>query len=206
MNHIYDILLNFQANLYDFYEWNIMDDIDHIKKIPIFKISNKCLNEVRKNQVIFSNEFLDCIQNKTEYFSDHGVKKIKYACLISDGKEILGLKIDNKIEYSRLLIDEEMDVLEIISRFNETNIPYKVDTPNNEIPLITRKQLESQKFLETQLHLLYQDDNVEKLKYIYYECFNEKEESKEAMISKLEMEKNKPDIFPKLSHFFELSR
>ena len=34
MNYIYDILLNFKNKLYDFYDWNINDDITHIRKIP----------------------------------------------------------------------------------------------------------------------------------------------------------------------------
>lgn len=206
MNHIYDILLNFNETLYDFYEWNVTDDIQHIKKIPIFKISSKSLQEIKENDVTFSSSFLDFIKNKTEYFSGRSTKKIKYACLISDGMEIIALKINDQMEYSRLLIDEEMDVLEIISNFQICTISYEIISNHKKIPLLTRKQIEAQNFLEHQLNLLYQDKNVEKLKYIYYECFNEKCESKEKMILKLEKEKNKPDIFPKLNYFFQLSR
>ena len=35
MNYIYDILINFNENLYDFYDWNLNDQIDHIRKIPV---------------------------------------------------------------------------------------------------------------------------------------------------------------------------
>ena len=41
MNYIYDILLNFQNEYYDFFEWNTNDQITHIKKIPIIKVSNE---------------------------------------------------------------------------------------------------------------------------------------------------------------------
>ena len=36
MNYIYDIYLNLNKNLYDFYEWNKSDNIIHIKKIIDF--------------------------------------------------------------------------------------------------------------------------------------------------------------------------
>ena len=31
MNYIYDILLNFKKEFFEFYEWNLNDDIIHIK-------------------------------------------------------------------------------------------------------------------------------------------------------------------------------
>ena len=33
MNYIYDILLNFKEDLYDFFDWNYSDDIEHIRKM-----------------------------------------------------------------------------------------------------------------------------------------------------------------------------
>ena len=38
MNYIYDILLNFNDMLYDFYDWNVKDNILHIRKIPLIQI------------------------------------------------------------------------------------------------------------------------------------------------------------------------
>ena len=38
MTYIYDILLNFNEEYYEFYDWNKEDTIVHIKKIPIYKI------------------------------------------------------------------------------------------------------------------------------------------------------------------------
>ena len=39
MNYIYDIYLNFNNQLYDFFDWNKSDKLIHIKSIPIIKIS-----------------------------------------------------------------------------------------------------------------------------------------------------------------------
>ena len=33
MKYIYDIILNFNERLYEFYEWKDNDDIEYIKKI-----------------------------------------------------------------------------------------------------------------------------------------------------------------------------
>ena len=38
MNYIYDITLNFNKTLYNFYEWNKDDDIDFYLKIPVLNI------------------------------------------------------------------------------------------------------------------------------------------------------------------------
>ena len=41
MNYYYDILLNFQENYYMFYEWDKEDNIEFVKKIPLFHIDSK---------------------------------------------------------------------------------------------------------------------------------------------------------------------
>ena len=40
MNFIYDIVLNFNKDYYDFFEWNKKDNIISIKKIPLFFVKN----------------------------------------------------------------------------------------------------------------------------------------------------------------------
>ena len=45
MDYIYDIVLNFNDDYYEFYEWKQEDKIINIKKIPIYKIpTNKYLD------------------------------------------------------------------------------------------------------------------------------------------------------------------
>ena len=39
MTYIYDILLNFKDELIEFYDWNKNDNIIHIRKIPLLKIT-----------------------------------------------------------------------------------------------------------------------------------------------------------------------
>ena len=54
MNYIYDILLNFQKEFYDFYEWNPDDEIIHIRKIPLFYINNNDFYTIKNSVVSFN--------------------------------------------------------------------------------------------------------------------------------------------------------
>ena len=67
MNYAYDILLNFtdEDRFIEFYEWNDKDYIEHIKKIPMFYISEKDLMTFFKNNIKISKSFLMKIKNKT---------------------------------------------------------------------------------------------------------------------------------------------
>ena len=68
MNYIYDILLNFQKDFYDFFEWNPEDEILHIRKIPLFRVSNKDFTIFKKGNVRFESSFMSRIYNRTEKF------------------------------------------------------------------------------------------------------------------------------------------
>ena len=47
MNYIYDIYLNFNKELYDFFDWNKSDKLTHIKMIPIFKVNEETIKSFR---------------------------------------------------------------------------------------------------------------------------------------------------------------
>ena len=53
MNYIYDILVNFNDGdrLIEFFEWNETDLFEHIKKIPIYRISSKQMQEICNNKI-----------------------------------------------------------------------------------------------------------------------------------------------------------
>ena len=61
MNYIYDILINLQKNLYDFYEWNLSDDIMHVRKIPLIKIKTCDLLSIKNNVIKLDVETLKMI-------------------------------------------------------------------------------------------------------------------------------------------------
>ena len=93
MNYIYDILLNFQKEFYEFYEWNTSDEITHIRKIPLIRVSDKELNIFKEWSIRFEKDFIEKIYNKTERFKKVNVVLIPYVFLASNGKEAMALKL-----------------------------------------------------------------------------------------------------------------
>lgn len=200
MNYIYDILLNFNETLYEFYDWNKNDNIKHIKKIPIIKANSETLNVIKTNQVKFEKQFLNDIYNKTEIFHSRKNKNIEYACLITDGIEIIGICVNKKTFYSRLLLDEEIEILDVAQHINEKNIDVKVMKKNNIEEFKTRKQLEDINKAKSELKKIINENNHEKLKYLYYECFDKKIDSIEEIINNLFKEINNIEIINKINN------
>lgn len=201
MNYIYDILLNFNEEIYDFYEWNPNDDITHIRKIPIIKTDSLHMKNIKNNYIEFNEEFLFNIKNKTEIFSGRTIKNIEYAFLISDGVEVIGININNKkIKYSKLLLNEEAEVLEVAGRLKENEILYTILNQKKSFEFKTRKEKEMYKYVLKELKKLKNEENTSKLKYISFECFSEKIEDNiyQNLIDKLE------DNYIKLYKIFKL--
>lgn len=204
MTYIYDILLNFKDELYDFFDWNKTDNIIHIRKIPILKIDTKDLINIKNNNIVIDEKILEQIKNKAEIFTPKNIKKMGYMFLLSDGKYVLGvLKQGRKIKKSSLLIDEEMDILDEIDNLEKINIDYKIIAKEYNDELKTRKQKETEKFIKKELNKIKNEDD--KLKYLYYECFNEKEENIEKIIYKITENISDLDINKKLYNFFKLT-
>ncbi|MGM9882053.1 MAG: hypothetical protein ACI31S_04350, partial [Bacilli bacterium] len=115
MNFIYDIILNFNSDYYNFFEWNKKDNIISIKKIPVFFIEKNLFNDMKYNKITVDKSFLDVIKDKTFTYSRI---KIGPSCLVTNGKEVIGILFNDKgvlIKRSSLLLDEEEEVLDEIS-------------------------------------------------------------------------------------------
>lgn len=174
MNYIYDIILNFNDEIYDFYDWNQNDYISHIRKIPFFKISSIDLYNIKNNNVKFSYSILEEVKDRTEIFTNKGVKKLEYSFLLTDGLDVVAiLVIDNKIKYSKMLLDEELECLEMSNHVKEKIVDYKIIKSKEKMKLKTRKELEIGKYIEEQLYKLIKENNMDKIKYLYYECYDE---------------------------------
>ena len=77
MNYIYDIILNFQKEYYDFYEWNNNDHIYHMRKIPIIKVNNKQLLDIKNNTIKFKIDTLKFLNVKAEQIKNNDIAKLK---------------------------------------------------------------------------------------------------------------------------------
>ena len=181
MNYIYDIYLNLNEKLYDFFDWNKNDKLTHIKKIPVFKVKNKTFKDFINNTIKINQNFLLKIYNKTDIWNINS--KITYCALFSDNNDIIAIefnKYGNSIKKSFLLVDEELDVLEIIDKLNEKEIEFNILKKEKSI-FKTRKQIKDDNFINEELK------NIEdsKLMYIYFECFGKYEKNKKIILENL---------------------
>lgn len=186
MNYIYDILLNFNNMPYDIFEWNKDDKILHIRKIPLIKLSTFDLSNLVNKKVKIDNEFLIKIYKRTEQYNK---KVLDYSFLATDGKMVIAFKIEqNKIKYSQLFLDEEMEVLDFSSNLNVSSIKYQIINDRKIDYLQTRNQQYIKKFIYDQLKKI---NDADKLNFLYLECFNKK--SNDTL----------KDIYYELDHNFE---
>ena len=181
MKNIYDIYLNFNKDIYDFYDWNKDDNILHIKKIPIIKINKNKYIKIITNNFETNNELYTKIKNKTEYLNKDMSKNT--CALFTDSENIIAIMFDNNgfsIKRSCLYIDEELEVLDEIYSINETEISF---TKNKKVKNIlkTRKQYNIEKFIYKELENI----KTDKLNYIFFECFGKHENNKEKILNNI---------------------
>ncbi len=174
MTYIYDIILNFQNDLYEFYEWNNDDNIYHIKRIYLMKINSKTYNDILDNKVILNEELMLNIFNKSEYYDNKKILTIPYTIILTDSYRVMAIMMNMDgliIKYSSLLLDEEEEVLELSERLATVKITYQIVEKKGKSNL-TRNEKNILKYIKRDLNNTYQEKNIHKIKYLYYEIFN----------------------------------
>ena len=177
MKYIYDVILNFgDIYIYDFYEWSKEDNIEYYKKIPIIRVNDKTFNNIKINSLINDLDIIDSIYNITEIYDNKRISKINYVSIFTNGKNAIGLTLNNKgeiIMISKMLLDEEEETCEIGLTLKEKNIDIN---NNNQLFInniyLTRSEYYKLSFLNIEINNLYKNKYIEKLQYLYYECFN----------------------------------
>ena len=189
MINIYDIILNFSdARVYEFFEWDKKDDIEHIKKIPLFRISSRALNDMLYKRVQIDQVFLKEIQDKTEVFSKNNAELIEYACLFTDIKRVIAVEFSDKgvnLYKSFLLLDEEEELLDIATSLSCITLNYKVKKSMQNTKFLTRKEEFIKNYLMRDLKASYTNKNYHKINYMYEECFPYNEKSIEEKYQEL---------------------
>ena len=204
MTYIYDVTLNFNEVLYDFFEWNNSDNLIHVRKIPIFKVSNDTFLNMLMYEVQISDDILNKIKDKTNTYG----KKTKSftSCLIRNEDNIIALKFDeNGISklVSSIIIEEELDILEI--RVNLTkSFEYKTLNRRNFLTS-TRYDSVNRTYLQKQINSLNIDNDREKIKYLYFEYFGKYINDEKTALNKLKKEIIKDNYNNNLKDFFKLS-
>lgn len=175
MIYIYDILLNLRQidEGLEFYEWKEDDLIEHIKKVPLFKVSKTLIEDLFTNKLQLDITILPKIRNKAICYFNGETKQIPYLVLLSDGRKCFAIELDNKgntLYKSSLLLDEEEEVLEMTEELVEMPIGYKKTKIKNNKEQLTRFEKDNQKFLLRELEKI--KDNKEEINYLYEEYFD----------------------------------
>lgn len=207
MNFIYDILVNFNENLYDFYDWNDSDNINHIRKIPLFRVESEVLKNFIDYNVKIDSEFLKKIENRAERFTSRDIEKVPYALLLSDFKEVFALKFNRhglNIQISKLLVDEQEEVIDVCKRCEISNLKYEIIDKKERYDFNTRMEIENRNYLLNALDTLIKNNETEKLKYLYFECFGKKNNSVISVIEELKAKVDNKAIKKTMFEFFKL--
>ena len=206
MVYIYDVLLNFNKNFYEFYEWEKNDKIYHIKRIPLFKIDTSTLEDIFRKKIELSETFLNIIVNKTEVFDNKKVKNLKYACLFTDSYKVIGINIiDNNMYYSDLLIDEASDIISISERCHLVNLEYNIIENLNVNYFETRKEVKLKEYLLTEINKIKEEKDLEKIKYLYFEYFGKLKNNENIYDELIDSLRKINDKHYKLSELIKLS-
>ena len=162
MDYIYDIVLNFQNDYYDFYEWKKTDKVINVKKIPVYLVNNQNYLNLKYNEVIIDNTKLP---NNTKMF------------LATNGQEVMGLLLDNQgkiIKKSSLLLEESEEVLNEKDTIKALPLKYikNISKPHN---IDSRIHKEKIKYINKYLSNIDIKKDEYLLKYIYYETYKKEE-------------------------------
>ena len=185
MNYIYDVVLNFQDELIEFYEWSSEDTIDHIKRIPVFRVTSQNLNDLVNKNIKMNNDFIQKIKNKTKCYRK--TNDLKYSALFTDLNRVVGIEFTsegNNICRSSLLLDEEETII-LECRFDLVEkIYYQVNSIINK-NFLTRQESKKRNYILKELKKVYETNNIDKLNYLYKELFNDTSLSFESKYLKL---------------------
>ena len=183
MNYYYDLKVNFQENNYMFYEWSINDEIEYIKRIPIFHVSEKVLKDFINNQILVDNSFLENIIDKTNTKD----KLLKYCALFASKNGTIVLEFNDNgksILRSFLQIDDEYNVLELIYTIPLLKIKYNL-LEKIELNKELRLEKEIKHFIFLEIENLFKESKYDKLTFLYNEWFNKNNNDLKAMYEEM---------------------
>lgn len=184
MVYIYDIVLNFNDELLEFFEWEDNDDIKYIKRLPLIRVEDSLIKDVLENDILFDDLLLDQIKGKTIYYDS---KNENYPVVVLSNQDIaIAVLINNNgYKYSRLLLAEEYEVLNIVSKLSTTKVDYSIIGKKNINNNLTREERKIRGILLKEIDYLYNSNKLDKLNYYYYEYFNEINNNKEEVYKRL---------------------
>lgn len=187
MNYIYDIVLNFNKELYEFFEWKDDDNLINIRKIPLIKINDDDFVSLLYNKIKIEKLVLDTFKKKFSLYSEEINGNV--ICIVTNSQRAMGVMFDqlgNLIGRSAMLLDEEEEVLEESENLEETKLLYEINKTQQVNIKLSRVEIEKKQYIENFLNAI---DDIKILKYIYFDYFDreaEKEDIKKILLMELE--------------------
>lgn len=206
MTYIYDILLNFNSDFYEFYEWEKTDYIHHIKKIPVYKVNTNLIDDIFTKKIVIDSPITYEIMNKTEVFENKKIRILKYACLFTDGYRVIALLLNDDfsvLKISDLLLDEACDTINISKRLNLCDVAYNIIGSKKDYSFLTRMEIKIKKYLLKEFKNSYKEKDINKLKYLYFEYFDTSLDDLDKIFLSL-VESLSSEITPKHLKLYEL--
>lgn len=171
MVYVYDILVNFNERIIDFYDWDKNDEIIHIRKMPIFKVKNNVVMDIIFNKVKINN-IVNLIKDKTEVFNLRTVSTLPFVCTFVSNESSVVVKMDKNglvLDKSKFLINEELEIISVGNKLKKIDLDYNIlEKENNS--LLLRSEEETLSKMLKEINLL--KNNEEVINYLYYEWFN----------------------------------
>lgn len=203
MNYVFDVCLNFNKELYNFYEWNKEDEILYFLKIPVFKIEEDLIEDFINHDIKVDNIFLKKTYNKSQIYFKNNNRLNDYSCIITTTTKCIGLNFNKEgfvIGKSYLSLEEETEVIEFSKFIKYSIINYKIVRKHNvKENYLTRKEKTDIKYIKKYLDDLEKNKKDNELKYLYYEVFNSIENNykitKEKLSNALSLSDKKREKF-----------
>lgn len=173
MNYVYDILSNFNQELYDFYDWDKNDNFTHLRKVPSFRVSKEVLVDLMFKKAKIKGNLLKLIKDKTQVFTKEGVDVIEYCFIISDSVNALGVILDEDgvvYKKSKFLVSEELEINKCLKTSKIYNVEYNLLSSKTHYSNMTRNEEKVTNLILNELELIM--DSTDKIDYLYYEWFN----------------------------------
>lgn len=172
-----NIKLNLLPRYYMFYDWLKNDNIKTYQKVSLYRVSNITFNDFINYNVKILDESI-YLENNPVIFSD----SYSYVAIMFD-------KDGNSYLKSSLLLEDELKLSSKVDDLKLTKIIYSKSSEvenDNELRLNT----EIKKIILKEINSLEKNNNIEKIKYLYYEWFNKNTDNLSLMIKNM---KNKID-------------
>lgn len=138
MHYLYDIWVNwFEGeengfNVCPYHEWRKRDNIEMVDQIPVLYITKHLYNTIENGLFILPSQLLRKIHKKTYIRKGYGRQVIAYACIITDGENVLAfdtLSYDIPLRKSRLIPRQERQVFDMCKKLDK--LMYKVPSREN---------------------------------------------------------------------------